>query len=54
MTKKEYIAPALEVEVVDNIQLLSGSVTIEQADGLFDDEFHSRGLSYDFDEEFEY
>lgn len=53
MTKKEYTAPILEVVKVDNAQLLSGSVTLDQAEGLYNGEFHSPEFDSDLELDFE-
>lgn len=50
-TKKEYVAPDLQVVVMAVGQMLASSVTIEQASGEYSGEFHSREYDFGFDDE---
>lgn len=50
-TKKEYTAPALQVMVIAVQQMLANSVTLDQVDGVYDGEFHSREFDFDDDDE---
>lgn len=49
--KKTYSNPQIEVITMATRQMLANSVTLDQVDGVYDGEFHSREFDFDDDDE---